>query len=164
MEAPTTTGRITQRHRHATEQIRRELEYRLTYFAEHPDRIDDRLAELDSEWDIERSLMANASTLALVGTALALLGRRRYLLLSVLVSAFLLQHAVQGWCPPLPLLRRLGVRAQYEIELERYALKVLRGDFDKAKDERKKPEATLDLLGGRSAAHEERGAGKARRS
>ncbi|WP_181919191.1 hypothetical protein [Alkalilimnicola ehrlichii] len=88
MEAPTTTGRITQRHRHATEQIRRELEYRLTYFAEHPDRIDDRLAELDSEWDIERSLMANASTLALVGTALALLGRRRYLLLSVLVSAF----------------------------------------------------------------------------
>jgi hypothetical protein len=42
---------------------------------------------------------------------------------------FLLQHAVQGWCPPLPLLRRLGVRTADEINEERYALKALRGDF-----------------------------------
>jgi hypothetical protein len=41
-----------------------------------------------------------------------------------------MQHALQGWCPPLPLLRRLGVRTQQEIERERYALKALRGDFD----------------------------------
>ena len=40
-----------------------------------------------------------------------------------------LQHAVQGWCPPLAVWRRLGVRTQSEIDEERYALKALRGDF-----------------------------------
>jgi hypothetical protein len=43
--------------------------------------------------------------------------------------AFLVQHAVQGWCPPLVVLRRRGVRTRREIEEERYALKALRGDF-----------------------------------
>jgi hypothetical protein len=45
------------------------------------------------------------------------------------VAGFLLQHAVQGWCPPVPVFRRLGFRTQTEIDYERYALKVLRGDF-----------------------------------
>ena len=40
------------------------------------------------------------------------------------------RHAVKGWCPPVPLFRRLGVRTCGEIERERYALKALRGDFD----------------------------------
>ena len=44
--------------------------------------------------------------------------------------SFLLQHALQGWCPPLPLFRRLGVRTAREIARERYALQALRGDFD----------------------------------
>jgi hypothetical protein len=43
---------------------------------------------------------------------------------------FFAQHALQGWCPPLPILRRHGVRAAREIERERYAIKALRGDFD----------------------------------
>jgi len=50
------------------------------------------------------------------------------------VAAFLFQHAVQGWCPPIPVLRRLGVRTSREIELERIALKALRGDFDHVND------------------------------
>jgi hypothetical protein len=41
----------------------------------------------------------------------------------------LLLHAVQGWCPPVPLFRRLGFRTSAEIHQERYALKALRGDF-----------------------------------
>jgi hypothetical protein len=45
------------------------------------------------------------------------------------VTAFLFQHAVQGWCPPVPILRRLGFRTVTEIEQERHALKALRGDF-----------------------------------
>jgi hypothetical protein len=44
--------------------------------------------------------------------------------------AFFLQHAIQGWCPPLPAFRMLGFRTKKEIEKERYALKLLRGDFD----------------------------------
>ena len=49
---------------------------------------------------------------------------------SALVTLFLFQHAIQGWCPPVPILRRLGFRTSYEIEEERVALKVLRGDFN----------------------------------
>jgi hypothetical protein len=55
---------------------------------------------------------------------------RRFLLLPAAVLTFLAQHALQGWCPPLPILRRHGVRAAREIERERYAIKALRGDFD----------------------------------
>ena len=53
-------------------------------------------------------------------------------LLPALVTTFLFQHAVQGWCPPIPLLRRLGIRTSREIEIERVALKILRGDFVEA--------------------------------
>lgn len=57
---------------------------------------------------------------------------RRWLLLSGTVCGFLLQHALQGWCPPLPAIRALGVRTKEEIDSERYALKVARGDFGEA--------------------------------
>ena len=88
-----------------------------------------RLDELDAEWDTERMLEANASALVLAGLGLGSWVDRRFYLLPAVVAGFLLQHALQGWCPPLPVLRRLGVRTQTEIELERYALKALRGDF-----------------------------------
>jgi hypothetical protein len=39
------------------------------------------------------------------------------------------EHAVQGWCPPIPMLRRLGFRTSFEIEEERQALKAIRGDY-----------------------------------
>lgn len=89
-----------------------------------------RLAELDREWDIERVLETNAATVSLLGFALAFGGDRRFLALPVIVSAFLLQHALQGWCPPLPVLRRLGVRTASEIEEERRLL--LQGARDAA--------------------------------
>ena len=43
---------------------------------------------------------ANAATIALTGTLLGIFVDRRFLALPVAVTAFLLQHAVQGWCPP----------------------------------------------------------------
>jgi hypothetical protein len=91
--------------------------------------IDRRLRELDYEWDIERTLEANAATVGLIGLALGGFVDRRFLAVPALVSAFLLQHAIQGWCPPVPVVRRFGVRTQTEIDHERYALKALRGDF-----------------------------------
>lgn len=91
--------------------------------------IDRRLAALDAEWDIERTLEANAATAGLIGLSLGALVHRRFYALTALVAGFLLQHALQGWCPPVPVLRRLGVRTEREIDEERYALKALRGDF-----------------------------------
>lgn len=89
-----------------------------------------RLGELDQEWDIERTLQVNASILVLTGTALGVMVDKRFLALPALVFTFLAQHALQGWCPPVPVFRRLGVRTQREIDRERFAVKALRGDFD----------------------------------
>ncbi|GEM_PF-448658 len=110
--------------------IDRELRQRLTLYAnQSPETISARIHELDREWDIERYLEANASTIALTGVVLGVTRSRRWLLLPMVVLSFLLNHAVQGWCPPVPFLRRRGVRTRLEIEKERYALKALRGDF-----------------------------------
>lgn len=106
-------------------------------YASKPTReISARLAELDDEWDIERWLEANASTLALAGVGLAASVNKRWLVLSGVVLGFLLLHGTQGWCPPLPILRSLGIRTRSEIDRERFALKFLRGDFDDVKTSR----------------------------
>ena len=95
-----------------------------------PVELEARLAELEREWDIERTLQANASTLVTLGVALGLAVDRRFLFLPAAVLTFFAQHALQGWCPPIPIFRRRGVRTAREIERERYAVKALRGDFD----------------------------------
>jgi hypothetical protein len=82
-----------------------------------------RLAELDREWDIERTLEANAATAVMIGTMLGALKDRRFFVLPAVVGGFLLQHALQGWCPPLALFRRLGIRTASEINYEREQLK-----------------------------------------
>ncbi|MGQ7792606.1 hypothetical protein ACUN0C_09375 [Faunimonas sp. B44] len=111
--------------------IARETAERIRACMARPELIERRLAELEREWDIERTLEANAATFAFLGTMLGALVRRRFLLLPAAVSGFLFQHATQGWCPPLPVLRRLGFRTAREIATERFALKALRGDFDR---------------------------------
>ena len=94
-----------------------------------PEAVSRRIEELDREWDIERYLEMNASALAATGVLLGAVHSRRWLLVPAVVLPFLFQHAVQGWCPPVPVFRRLGIRTKREIEEERYALKALRGDF-----------------------------------
>lgn len=106
-----------------------------------PAAIDRRLAELDEEWDIERYLETVAPTITLVGLALGIAKDRRFLIIPAAVQSFFLLHGLQGWCPPLPVLRRAGVRTADEINVERYALKALRGDFEKLGGIAKKPGA-----------------------
>jgi hypothetical protein len=93
------------------------------------ERLSRRIQELEEEWDIERFLEMNASALAFTGVVLGLLWNRKFFLIPCLVLPFLFQHAVQGWCPPIPFLRRRGIRTRREIDLEKYAIKALRGDF-----------------------------------
>jgi len=109
--------------------IRRQAEGRVDYFAKHKSEIPTRLSELDREWDIERVIEMNASTLALTGVVLGATVDKRWLVLPAFVTGFLLQHAIQGWCPPVPILRRLGFRTVYEIENERHALAGLRSNI-----------------------------------
>lgn len=103
------------------------------------------LADLEQEWDIERVLQANAATLVLVGTVLGYAVNRRFLALPAAVLSFFAMHALQGWCPPVPLLRRRGIRTVREIERERYALKALRGDFDSVPQRNETDVATRTL-------------------
>lgn len=129
---PATTTRVEQ-HTDETvnERIRRQTQQNISYFAtQGREAIDRRLEELDREWDIERTLEANAASISLVGLGLGASVDRRFFVLPAVVAGFLLQHAVQGWCPPVPLFRRLGFRTASEIDAERYALKAIRGDFE----------------------------------
>ncbi|MHB1560014.1 MAG: hypothetical protein ACYC61_21390 [Isosphaeraceae bacterium] len=128
---PSTVERVPEHTaEHVNTRICRGIEEQIARYADAgPGAIDRRLEELDREWDIERTLEANAATVALVGLGLGALVDRRFYLLPAAVAGFLLQHAIQGWCPPVPVFRRLGFRTAAEIDEERYALKALRGDF-----------------------------------
>ena len=84
------------------------------------------------------------STLALTGLAAAALSKNKnWNILPAIVLGFFFQHSVQGWCPPLPLLRYLKIRTSKEIEQEKYALKIIRGDFD---DTTKVPHNEIEKL------------------
>lgn len=141
--APDTEARVeVNAEQEINERIRRELEARVYYYAQRPSEIDTRLRELDREWDVERVLATNAGVIALTGLTLGA-ARSRWYILPGLVAAFLVQHAVEGWCPPMAIFRRLGIRTTEEINHERFALKALRGDFagvytegDQSPDER----------------------------
>ncbi|WP_088189298.1 DUF2892 domain-containing protein [Desulfosporosinus sp. FKA] len=89
-----------------------------------------RLNELNYEWDTERVLETSAAGLTLLTIGLGILFNKWWFSISALVAFFLLIHALIGWCPPLPIIRRLGVGTMSEINEEKIALKLLRGDFD----------------------------------
>lgn len=101
-----------------------------TLASEDREAISRHIDSLDREWGVERYLQANMPVVTLTGLLLGSLVDRRFLLLSAAAFGFFFQHAVQGWCPPLPIFRRMGARTRREINREKYALKALRGDFE----------------------------------
>ena len=126
-EDPTSIDRV--RHSTAPE-VNREIDRRtinnIRHYANSSEEvIHRRIEELDQEWDIERALEVNASTLALSGLLLGVTVNRKWLALPGVVLSFLLQHGLQGWCPPLPILRKMGIRTRGEIDREKYELKAL---------------------------------------
>ncbi|MDF2451335.1 MAG: hypothetical protein K0S26_839 [Bacteroidota bacterium] len=94
-----------------------------------PATITKRIIELDKMWDIERILEINMATLSITGIALSVFVNPYWLILPTVVLLFFVQHAIQGWCPPIPIFRAYKVRTRPEIDREKYALKALRGDF-----------------------------------
>ena len=111
-------------------EIDQRIEESIRSYALRPkDEISQRIQTLDEEWSMERWLETNASALAFAGVMLGLTVNRKWLALPLLVTGFLFQHAVNGWCPPVPVLRNFGIRTRSEIDREKFALKWLRGDF-----------------------------------
>lgn len=110
------------------QQIREETDRRVAALREaDPVEIRQRIEAIDREWDVERALGLMSSALSIFGLTRGL-RRPRWFVLPLVVQGFYLQHAVQGWCPPLPLLRAMGFRSQQEIERERYTLRALLRD------------------------------------
>ncbi len=129
---PATNDRVTQNtSASVNEKIRSETLAKIDYYRVHKNEIDKRLEELEREWDTERFLEANASTLAMIGVALGFTTQnKKWFILPGVVATFLFQHALQGWCPPLPIIRRLGFRTAKEINEEKLALKCLKDDAE----------------------------------
>jgi hypothetical protein len=136
MQFPSTVARVPEHTDDAVnEQIQRDMERRVATIAcEGKRAINKRLKELDDEWDVERLLETNMAAIVVIGSVLALLWSW-FALIPLAVGAVLFMHATQGWCPPIPVMRRHGVRTQTEIEQERYALKAIRGDFGRVRDD-----------------------------
>ncbi len=91
--------------------------------------ITEHMEQFSREWDVERYLQTNASILTLAGLVLGATKSKKWLLVLAVILPFLLQHGLQGWCPPLTSFRRMGVRTSKEINRERYGFKAMRGDF-----------------------------------
>lgn len=119
---------------HLNNRIQQEIQERISELegSANTDAITQRLYELDREWDTERALQTNFAIFSMLGLVLANTASKRWLALALGVPAFMIQHSLQGWCPPLPVMRRLGLRTSREINEERFALKALRGDFREA--------------------------------
>ncbi len=116
MDVPKTATEIDER-------IAEQTQRNIAYFA-HKGRepISRRLRELDEEWQIDRVVETQAASLIVAGLVLGVVFSRRWFFFSAAVAGFLLQHAVRGWYPMTPVLRRFGVRTAREIEDERNAL------------------------------------------
>jgi len=120
--------------KHNKAKINQNTQFKLISVDRYPDLIRQRLITLEREWDIERYLETNASIFILIGLILSVTVSIYWLFLIVIIPLFLLQHAIQGWCPPLVLFRWMGKRTKREIENERHSLKLIRGDFAKLTD------------------------------
>lgn len=127
-------------NRRVDEQIERNIRH---YSGQTKEEIYRRIQDLDQEWDIERVLETMASSFSLTGIVLGATVDRKWFLVPTIVLSFLLVHAIQGWCPPLPILRSLGIRTREEIDRERYALKALASDFAGISKDPSRAEQTL---------------------
>jgi len=105
------------------------LEQRLACLADAgPQAIEDRLAELELEWTAGRMTKAVIGVVIVCGFVLASLNPW-WLILPAVGGLFLLSYLF-GRTSWLGLLfHRIGYRTGFEVDQEKMALKVLRGDF-----------------------------------
>ena len=89
-----------------------------------------RIAELEMEWEIERWFESGMAVLGLTGLVLGVARNKKWLWLAGGSLAALADRGCRGWTPLLGCFRQAGLRSRREIERERFALKILRGDFE----------------------------------
>jgi hypothetical protein len=105
------------------------LEQRLACIADAgPQAIEDRLVELDREWTAGRMTKASLGVVIVAGFALSFLSPW-WLILPAAGGVFLLSYLFgrTSWLGKM--FNEMGYRTGYEVDQEKMALKVLRGDF-----------------------------------
>ncbi|WP_442598254.1 DUF2892 domain-containing protein [Neobacillus sp. D3-1R] len=108
------------------EKIRRRIQSNIEAYKGRSDaEILSRMRELDYEWDTERTLETNFAVIVVITALLGLFGKKAWFLISAIAGFFMLRHAFQGWCPPLPIIRKCGIRTAAEIMEEKEGLKRL---------------------------------------
>jgi hypothetical protein len=118
----------------------------IEYSRKSPEEITERIQELDQEWDLERFVETGAGTVALTGVLMSGLKSRKWLVVSAATLGVLLQHSLTRRSFPIKGLRALGIRTRREIEGEKYALRVLRGDFDSLKGVSEESHRAIEAL------------------
>ena len=101
-----------------------------TYADSDEEILTDKIKQLNKEWDTERFFEANAASCVFLSSIMGFQKKKSYwFAFTGTAGFFLLMHALQGWCPSLPVIRKLGVRTAEEIYQEKTVYKMLRGDF-----------------------------------
>ena len=103
-------------------------------------RVEQRLAELDTELGIERALAAAPAAAPQLGVTLSLDGERQWLLLPAAAGGIVIQHGTQNEDSAHAQARQMGLRSEQQIGEEREVLQGIKSDLhehqiaDKLKD------------------------------
>ena len=106
------------------------LEQRLACLADAgPQAIEERLGELEREWTAGRATKATIGVLIVIGFGLTALSNAWWLILPAIGGVFLLQYLFSRTSWLGKMFHEMGFRTGYEVDQEKVALRVLRGDF-----------------------------------
>jgi hypothetical protein len=120
-KVPSTLNRYTPDS--VNEEIERQIEATVGYYKKQDEKvIKERILQLEHEWDAERVLLLSMGSIMLAGSALSLGKNKKWGAAAVAAAALLIQMPITGWNPALAALRRVPVRTNYEIDLEKKAL------------------------------------------
>ncbi|MBV8142100.1 MAG: hypothetical protein JOZ60_08655 [Verrucomicrobia bacterium] len=113
-------------------EVNRDTARSIQYYSRRPIQyVTRRIDELEQEIPLEAFVYRGGAALTVVSLALLLLGVRHKAvgIVAACIAALQLQYSYQGRSPLIDILRRHGYRSRKEIEVEKYALQALRGDF-----------------------------------
>ena len=101
-----------------------------TQFGRNPEAIQNRIQELEKEWDLERVYELNSTFSELDGTLLGKILNKNHTKLPFSTITVLTQEKGESWNAPISHFKSLGYRSAEEIEAEKQALKALKEEIE----------------------------------
>jgi hypothetical protein len=111
-------------------EVNRNTARSIQYYSNRPiQSVSKRIEELEEEISLEAFVYRGGTGLAILALLLSRLKNRAAWILAVCITALQLQYSCQGRSVLTDVLRKRGYRSRKEIEVEKYSLQALRGDF-----------------------------------